>query len=286
MIDPGSTAFFIPPGLRKFKLDLFERIGKHIESFGGLVIRNNYAAVGELPDEVIPIIGCTPQFREFIRDWKYRGRTWIYWDRGYLRRVFATSLATGNDMGIAGGYYRWHVKSFQMNTVRDVSDDRLAFLLQKHNSRDPGIEIKPWRKNPEGHIVIADTGFDYWDLHAFRSWSTDVAKYLRQHTKRRIVIRDKEQVRVKPLAQDLWNAHALVTHGSVAAVEAVIMGCPVFVSSDSAARHVGLTDFSKIEFPVYPEREAWLRSLAYGQFNEKELCDGTLWNLMDDCLRS
>jgi hypothetical protein len=280
-IDPRQVALFIPPGLKKFKLDLFERIGKHILELGGSVVRHDYAAIGKLPDDVIPIVGCTPQFREFIRAWRHRGRTWIYWDRGYLRRVFATSLATGNEMGIAGGYYRWHVNSFQMNEVRSVPGDRLEFVLKKHGPKDPGIEVKPWRENPNGHIVVADTGEDYWDLHAHRGWSRDIAKYLAGRTTRKIIVRDKEQVRVRPLVEELRGAHALVTHGSVAAVEAAIVGCPVFVSPDSAARHVGLTDFSKIESPVYPDRTEWLKSIAYCQFNERELCDGTLWNLIE-----
>jgi hypothetical protein len=38
--------------------------------------------------------------------------------------VFATDLPTGED----GGFYRWHVNSFQMQTVRDVPDDRWKAL--------------------------------------------------------------------------------------------------------------------------------------------------------------
>jgi hypothetical protein len=71
-----------------------------------------------------------------------------------------------------------------------------------------------------------------------------------------------------------------VAHGSIAAVEAVVMGCPVFVHDISAAALVGKTDFSQIENPVYPDREQWLHSLAYCQFNESELVDGTLWRLI------
>ena len=58
------------------------------------------------------------------------------------------------------------------------------------------------------------------------------------------------------------------------------MGCPVFVTDISAAKFMGLTDFSKIETPVYPERQQWLNSLAYSQFNETELVDGMLWKLL------
>ena len=92
------------------------------------------------------------------------------------------------------------------------------------------------------------------------------------------MIRDKESKR--PLQADLEGAHALVSHGSIAAVEAVILGCPVFVHPDSAAALVGRTDLKMIERPAMPDRTKWLHSLAYSQFNERELIDGTLWSLM------
>jgi hypothetical protein len=101
---------------------------------------------------------------------------------------------------------------------------------------------------------------------------------LGKYTKRRCVLRDKESK--VPIEEELANAHALVTHGSIAAIEAVVLGCPVFVDKESAAAMVGLTDLSQIEAPVYPERQAWLHSLAYHQFNETELVDGTLWRLL------
>jgi hypothetical protein len=43
---------------------------------------------------------------------------------------------------------------------------------------------------------------------------------------------------------------------------------------------VGQTDLSKVEKPVYPDREPWLRALSYSQFSEQELVDGTLWRLL------
>jgi hypothetical protein len=58
------------------------------------------------------------------------------------------------------------------------------------------------------------------------------------------------------------------------------MGCPVFVHPDSAASLVGRTDLTDIETPLYPDREPWVRSLAYSQFNEAELCNGDLWRLL------
>lgn len=270
MIDPATVALFIPAGLKKFKLDLFERIGSKIEAHGGRVVRGDYAALDKLPDEIIPIIGCTPPFRPMIMRWTLRGRTWAGWDRGYLRRVFATWLPTGSQLGVPGGYYRWHINGYQMKAIRDVPDDR--WLQLKLDD-----QVKPWRKSGD-RIVIADTGHDYWDLHADRDWSARTARELRHHTDRPIVIRDKESK--VPLYKELADAHCLVTHGSIAAVESVVMGCPVFVDKSSAAALVGETDFAKIETPAYPGRMPWIHSLCYSQFNETELVDGTLFRLI------
>src|SRR5262245_12960271 len=109
MIDPRDVVFFVPPGLKKFKLDLFERIGRHILALGGHVIRDDYQALERMAGKKIPIVGCSPPFAAAIKRWQADGTPWIYWDRGYLRRVFATWLPRGSDMGIPGGYYRWHV---------------------------------------------------------------------------------------------------------------------------------------------------------------------------------
>jgi hypothetical protein len=266
VINASKVALFIPPGLKKFKLDLFERIGRTI----GRVVRDDPKRLDDLPDDIIPIVGCTPALRPYYEKWKARGRNFIYWDRGYLRRVFATWLPRGSDMGIQGGYYRWHLNAFQMRQVCDVPDDRWRFL--KLNG-----SLRPWNKNGK-HIVIADTLPDYWNLFSDPDWTRRTYHLLKAMTDRPVTIRHKESK--VPLADELRHAHCLVAHGSIAAVESVVMGCPVFVDDMSAAALVGSTDFSKIETPVYPERQAWLNSLAYCQFNESELCNGTLWRLI------
>jgi hypothetical protein len=264
MIEPAKVCLFIPAGLKKFKLDLFERIGRKIEATGGRVIRHEAWALDRLPEEVIPIVGCQPESTDLITKWRYAHRKWIYWDRGYARRVFATWLPRGEN----GGYYRWHVGSFQMQAIRHVPEDRWRAL---------DVKVKPWALGGR-HIVIAAPTRTYARFHRCESWIADTIDALARVTDRQLVIRDKESKR--PLQDDLAGAHALVTHGSIAAVESVILGCPVFVHPDSAAALVGRTDLSAIEKPVYPEREQWLRSLSYSQFNEAELVDGTLWRLM------
>lgn len=270
-VDPSKVALFIPPGLKKFKLDLFERIGAKI----GRVVRHDFAALERLPEEITPIVGCSPELTQMIAGWRSRGRQWVYWDRGYCRRIFATDLPYGAN----GGYYRWHVGSFQLQATGEYADDRWRAMK---------TDALPWRVNPNGHVVVADPSPTYQRFHGIEGWLDRTVAELRNLTDRRIVVRDKEMQRNaidrRPGGRRLWEdireAYCLVTHGSNAAVEAVIMGCPVFVHPDSAAALVGLTDLGRIEKPVYPDRQMWLNTLAYSQFSEAELVDGTLWRLL------
>lgn len=265
MIDPKNVCLFQPSELKKFKAELFQRIGQKIVAQGGSVVVGNVSKLKTLPKSVIPIIGCSSYLKGTIDEWREKRRPFIYWDRGYARRVFATWLPKGE----GGGFYRYHLNSFQAQQVRNVPDDRWRSL---------GIDMQPWKRDGK-HIVIAAPTRTYAKFHGCEGWIADTIDALARATKRQLVIRDKESKR--SLQSDLEGAHCLVSHGSIAAVESVIMGCPVVVHPSSAAALVGLTDVSKVEAPIYPERQPWLNSLAYNQFNEQELVDGTLWRLLE-----
>lgn len=182
-----------------------------------------------------------------------------------LRRVFATWLPRGEN----GGYYRWTRNGFQMRAIRDVPADRWESL---------NTPLLPWKKNGK-HIVIAAPTPTFEKFHGIETWMTDTIRRLSTITDRQLVIRDKATKR--PLQWDLDGAHCLVSHASMAAVEAAILGCPVFVDRSSAAALIGLTDIEQIERPVYPDRAPWAWSLGYSQYNEAELVDGTLFRLLE-----
>ena len=267
MIDPAKVAFWTPPEIKAFKRKLFDRIGARIKASGGRVLYDDFRQLERLPEDIIPVVGCSPYLRPLIAEWREAGRQFAYWDRGYCRRVFATDLPPGTD----GGYYRWHLNSFQMQAIRDVPDDRW---------RSMQTDIWPWQMDGE-HIVVAEPSETYQRFHGIEGWTERTIAALRKLTNRPIVRRDKEMQRFgRKLHEDLAGAHCLVTHGSNSAVEAVIMGCPVFVHPDSAAALVGRTDLNDVESPVYPDRQPWLNSLVYSQFSEAELCNGTLWRMI------
>lgn len=267
MIDPAKVAFWTPPELKTFKRKLFDRIGAGIKVAGGRVLYDDFTQLDRLPDDIIPIVGCSPYLRPLIDGWRQRGRDFLYWDRGYFFRVFATDLPPGTD----GGMYRWHLNSFAMQRINDVPDDRWK--------RNP-TPVWPWARTGR-HIVIAEPSPTYERFHGIEGWTERTVAALKGLTDRPIVRRNKEMQRSgRKLHEDLAGAHCLVTHGSNAAVEAVIMGCPVFVHPDSAASLVGRCDLGQIETPIYPDRQPWLNSLAYSQVSEAEMINGTLWSMI------
>lgn len=267
-VDPSKVCLFIPDGLKKFKLKLFERIARNIQAKGGKVVRKDAGKLMELPDDIIPIIGCHPETTFAVHKWKNSGRPWIYWDRGYVARWFATSLPKPGT--IEDSYYRFHCNSFQLQSILNVPSDRWDRLK---------VPVKPWAKNGR-HIVVAAPSKTYNAFHRSEAWLEETLDKLARITKRQLVVRHKEQVLTRSLDLDLEGAHCLVTHASNAAVESVIHGCPVFVHPDSAAVLVGKTNLAEIENPIYPDRTAWMASLGYSQWNEHELVDGTLWRQM------
>lgn len=274
MIDPKKVCLYIPNGLSSFKQKLFDRIAEKV----GITSRGNVETVAKLPDDILPLVGCSPELTDTIASWRKRGRRWAYWDRGYFLRVFATHTPRGEN----GGMYRFHLDGFQLQKLKDVPADRWRSDLEKIRKAggvwaSMSTDGLPWKRGGR-HIVIAAPTRTYCRFHRCESWIADTIDALARVTDRQLVIRDKESKR--PLQSDLDGAHCLVTHASIAAVESIILGCPVFVHPDSAAALVGETDLKKIEYPVYPDREPWLSSLAYSQFSESELLDGTLWRLL------
>ena len=81
------------------------------------------------------------------------------------------------------------------------------------------------------------------------------------------------------------DVHCLVTYNSIAAVEALILGKPVFVMGPNAAEPMANTDLSKINNPMMPTPEKVIQlccNLAYGQFTPSEMVDGTAWRILNE----
>jgi hypothetical protein len=172
--------------------------------------------------------------------------------------------------GTDRGYYRMTYRSMTPVLLPKSDDLRLA-----------QVPLKDWRKDG-GHILFAMPGVHFglalgldvkgWCDRSFRPIYDEA-----QRLGRELRVRTRDETR--PLADDLRDCWALVTHSSNVAVDAAIAGVPVFVQPTSPAAPVGQFDFD-FGNPVMPARKWWLRSLASQQFSISEMADGTAWHWM------
>ena len=197
------------------------------------------------------------------------GRTFYYVDTGYF----------GN-----GQWKTWHRitrNNLVQTKILSVPGDR----WQRH-----GIKFSPWRRGSKIVIAAPDEKpckFYGIDLD---TWVQETVNKIKQHTDRPVIVRQRAPLRIDriqndTLAQALQDAHALVTFNSNAAVESVLLGVPVFTLAPNAAEPVALQDLGQIETPYYPDQDklyAWASSLAYSQFHNSELANGTALKILQD----
>ena len=120
------------------------------------------------------------------------------------------------------------------------------------------------------------------------TWVDQTITELRKHTDREIVVRMKQPREVRATVDTMEMAlqqdiHAMVTFNSIAAVEALICGKPVFTMGPNAAQPLANTDLAKIETPMRPDTDqvyALLKCLAYHQFTVQEMNSGFAWQVL------
>jgi lipopolysaccharide biosynthesis glycosyltransferase len=120
-------------------------------------------------------------------------------------------------------------------------------------------------------------------------WMEETLDIIKKHSDRPIVIRLKGSRRDRTAGDTMEMAlskdvHCLVTFNSIAATEALLLGKPAITLGPNAAQPLCKQDLSEIENPYMPttdEVEAWAAHLAYAQFSEAEMKDGTAWNILN-----
>jgi hypothetical protein len=141
-----------------------------------------------------------------------------------------------------------------------------------------GIQLKPWRTSGD-FILIARQGPSsgtQWQSEP-NVWNDDAIHKLARLTDRPVRVREKWHRYKRPLALDLENVWAVISHSSSCAVQAAIAGIPVFCHETSVAAAIGSSDLASIEEPYMPDRGEWLASLSWQQWTLDELRTGTWW---------
>jgi len=198
------------------------------------------------------------------------GRDFYYIDTGYF----------GN-----GKHKRYHritkndIQNF--GPIIDRPSDRLqATGFQTHKFyRGTNILLAP----PSQKLL------NLYDIN-LEEWLKQTQDEIKKHTDRPIVVRLKQgrSARISDntiemaLAQDV---HCLVTFSSIAAVEALLLGKPAITLGPNAAAALcsqSIAEIENLKIPSLDEVSAWARHLAYCQFTEEEMRDGTAWRILNE----
>jgi hypothetical protein len=151
-------------------------------------------------------------------------------------------------------------------------------------------EVKPWKKDGSYILVCPSSsilekrmlGPEYDE----GQWLEETVEELKKHTDRPIKVRkklvhkpgDPKKLNPVPIDEDMKNAYACVTLGSVCAIDALKIGIPSFSSPRSMVKSMSRHELSEIENPLYPDnRELFFETLLLNQFNYNEFLNGTAW---------
>lgn len=186
------------------------------------------------------------------------------------------------------GWKQWHRivnNNLQHNTLVTRPGDRWDRLK---------IQLQDWRKDGRKILVAApdEKPCIFYGIELDK-WIDTTINEIKKYTDRPIELRVRDPNRQNRVVSDLEsaldnNVFALVTFNSIAATESIIAGIPAFVLAPcNAALPVANVRLSDIDNPWYPDQDlvhAWACHLAYSQFHNDELKNGTATRILDEQL--
>lgn len=228
--------------------------------------------------DVAVFYGLSGNLERIFRDYPAVGKTAVYIDLGYWAR------RAGGGLGRFRGYHKLGVNSRHPTAYfRKFSHDGTRASRLR-------LSVAPWRTGR--HILVAGMGFKAANAEGLipEQWERSVIREIALHTKRPIIYRPKPSCHrsgpvggvqfsppTQPLEEVFQDCHAVVTHHSNVAVDALLAGIPTFCW-EGAATPMSLQDLSKIETPYRPDdRQQWLHDVTWCQFHVDEMAAGIPW---------
>jgi hypothetical protein len=242
-------------------------------------LRSSLSYRGRPEHDVAIFYGLAAGLDRLFRDYRDRGLNAVYIDLGYWGRRKRTRF---------DGYHKLVVNSRHPTDYfqrRKHSPDRFA----AHQ-----VAIQPWRSSGD-HILLAGMSAKAAAAEGMlpHVWERETIAYLRELTDRPIIYRPKPNWtdakplagatfdRETPLEQALTNCHAVVTHHSNVAVDALLAGVPCVCLGGVASLLSGKID--QIEtLPTPDGREQWAADLAWTQWSVEEMQAGEAFRYLID----
>jgi hypothetical protein len=173
--------------------------------------------------------------------------------------IFADHAYFGR--GYENGNFRVIVSDIHQTKLKDYDQPRYKQLKVPND----------WRESGEHILIFPPSATIAQTFEDARDWTDETYREIRRHTKRPIVIKRKQDGDLKNY---LKNCHAAVGYATVASVEAVMCGVPVFCGAHCPASPVGLMDLERIDEPFTGGKRLWIASLSYSQFHLSEIENG------------
>lgn len=255
-----------------------------VESVNGIVHKNSkynigQFEVGEWPsfdmnkwtDKPCAIVGTLRGTERIIWECQKRNHPFYYMDHAYFG-----ATRDYKSKGPNGVLYRLIRSQMQLNYIIELEkEDRDR--IKKFGK----VNWKPFTKDGE-HILLCPPTKAICRLYHLgdeQLWIDTQLTELQKYTDRNIIVRKKDTK--IPLQKQLQNCHAVVTHQSTAAIEAILNGVPSFCDEVSSANEVSESLYENIESPHYPDDDLikqWTDSLLAVQFTGDEFKNGTAYH--------
>lgn len=165
-------------------------------------------------------------------------------------------------------------------------------IIDRPRDRLDATGVKPRKFRSGRNILLAPPSQKLLNLYDINleEWLENTQAEIKKHTDRTIVVRTKQgrSTRVNDDTMEMaldQNVHCLVTFSSIAATEALLLGKPAITLGPNAAAPLcrkNIADIENLYIPSLDEVDAWARNLAYCQFTEVEMRNGTAWRILND----
>lgn len=241
-------------------------------------VRNSLCYSG-VDSEIAIFYGLADGLYRVFNDYKREGKA-VYVDLGYWGRRSKSKF---------DGYHKIVVNSRHPTEYfqkRNYSSDRFDRFE---------LKIEPWRE--KGHnILLAGMSGKAAHAEGFKpeEWEKEIVWQLRRYTDRPIHYRPKPNwpaakqlvgtaiQRSSDLSFAFVDCHAVVTHHSNVAVDAILAGIPAFCW-EGVASVMSSQEPSAIDNPIMPEdRYQWASNIAWCQWTVDEMRNGLPWRHMFD----
>ena len=184
-----------------------------------------------------------PDIRRYVRE----GLDFLYVDNPYFNRGSRTRS------------FRLIRRNLHLTTMLDRPSNR--------RKKKYFLHLEPWRKNGKDIVIIPPSVW-YERIFDCGDWLERTVKTLKMTTGRQIRVKHDKTIPLEGFLEKSW---AVVTYGSVAGVEAAMLGIPVFSGPICPTLPISAGTLEQIDSPDYSDaREQWLNGLTHATWDLDE----------------